>query len=192
MGIGISSIRSFAKCSDGNFAVIAAIAALPVIGMAGLALDYTRMVRAEQQLQAGVDAALFAAAVDGGTPAAMAISARNYITSNVEAVGIAVETMVDTHRLKIVAKYRLPLPVLAAFGRPDTEIAASGELTGFAPIRRTGIDGTASRQEFRAMRREFRRRLSKLSRYQRERALKILQSRMRENRTSAHRYYLSE
>ena len=58
----IANVRAFARCERGNFGIIFALAAVPVLGVAGMALDYSRISSTRENLQASVDAAITAAA----------------------------------------------------------------------------------------------------------------------------------
>ena len=60
----ISKSLQFLKACGGNLAPITALAAIPIIAAAGLAIDYGRGVRAATELQALADAAVLAAAGD--------------------------------------------------------------------------------------------------------------------------------
>ncbi len=51
-----SSLRDFRRAQDGNIAIIFALASLPVIGLMGAAIDYSRANSARTALQAALDA----------------------------------------------------------------------------------------------------------------------------------------
>ncbi|MGA2125578.1 MAG: pilus assembly protein TadG-related protein [Xanthobacteraceae bacterium] len=55
-------IRSFGTATDGNVAIIFAIALLPVVGALGIGIDYARGNRVRSELQTALDAAVLAAA----------------------------------------------------------------------------------------------------------------------------------
>ena len=55
-------LRSFLQCTRGNVALMAALAAIPLIGAAGVAVDLAQKNSAEARLQAVVDAAILAGA----------------------------------------------------------------------------------------------------------------------------------
>lgn len=78
--------RRWIRCSKGNFAVVTALAAVPVIGAAGVAVDYIRSNRAETQVQAALDSAVLAgvsAAADQETVASTYFAA-NFPLDGVE------------------------------------------------------------------------------------------------------------
>jgi Flp pilus assembly protein TadG len=73
-------IRSFGTATDGNVAIIFALALLPVVGALGVGLDYARGNRVRSELQSALDAAVLAAAKQ---PAAQqATTAGNVFTAN--------------------------------------------------------------------------------------------------------------
>ncbi|MGL4488763.1 MAG: TadE/TadG family type IV pilus assembly protein, partial [Rhizobiaceae bacterium] len=59
-----SSVASFAKDRNGNFAVMFAIASIPVVMGVGIAIDFTRMLNAKTQMQDALDVALLSTAKD--------------------------------------------------------------------------------------------------------------------------------
>lgn len=60
-----ASIRGFAADRGGNFAMLSAIAMLPLLGAAGLAIDYTNLSRARSDFQQAMDSAVLAVAREG-------------------------------------------------------------------------------------------------------------------------------
>ena len=128
----------------GNFGVIFAVVAMPLLALAGLGFDYARMSHAESQLQASVDAAINAAAGERGTVAAMQRTVADFIESNYDGKGVSVRTTVDTYAMRVEAKQQLPMGVLAAIGKPSVEIRVQAKLTSTTPLRRTGAPVTAS------------------------------------------------
>lgn len=61
------SIRSFIRDSRGNVAILFGLAAIPVIGMVGVALDYNRATNVHQKLQHALDATSLALAREVGS-----------------------------------------------------------------------------------------------------------------------------
>jgi Putative Flp pilus-assembly TadE/G-like/von Willebrand factor type A domain len=59
-------LRAFARDGLGNVAIVSAIAAVPMIGMVGAAVDYMRMSAARAHVQTVLDSATMAGAVSGG------------------------------------------------------------------------------------------------------------------------------
>src|SRR5262245_37414412 len=58
--------KSFCANRDGNFAMMFGIALIPIAGVIGAALDYSRGNGMRAALQASLDSAVLAAAIDGG------------------------------------------------------------------------------------------------------------------------------
>lgn len=136
----LSILSRFWRNERGNFAIIFSLSAIPVLGIAGIALDYSRISAAEDRLQAAVDAGLLAAATEAGSRTSdMQLLAAGFIEANMGDVPVEVNTTIDSHKIRIVAKHELVLPVLAAIGKPVTEIAAEGELVSAAPLKSNGV-----------------------------------------------------
>jgi uncharacterized membrane protein len=130
-----SDARKFAGCERGNFGIIFALVAVPVLGIAGAALDYSRISSTKESLQASVDAAITAAAASGGQAEAMQNMVSDFVLANFEGEGVKVTTMVNSNNMRVEARYTLDMPVLAAVGRPQVEITASAEVESNAPRR---------------------------------------------------------
>lgn len=137
---GPKTIRRFWRDERGNFAIIFSLAAIPVVALAGMALDYSRISAAEDRLQAAVDSGLLAAAGEAGSRTSdMQLLAASFIEANMGDVPVDVKTTIDHHRIRIEASHELALPVLAAIGKPVTEIVVTGELTSAAPLKSNGV-----------------------------------------------------
>jgi hypothetical protein len=69
-------MRSFFKNTSGNFGILAALMLVPVIGAAGLALDYSNALTVKTRIQGAADAAALAAVAESsiGVKQAMAMS----------------------------------------------------------------------------------------------------------------------
>ncbi|WP_375589122.1 pilus assembly protein TadG-related protein [Hoeflea alexandrii] len=69
-------MRSFFKNTSGNFGILAALMMVPVIGAAGLALDYSNALTVKTRIQGAADAAALAAVAESsiGVKQAMAMS----------------------------------------------------------------------------------------------------------------------
>lgn len=80
------TMKRFLKDRAGNFGVLAALLLVPVIGVAGLALDYTNALSIKGRIQGAADAAALAAVAESspGVKEAMAMSGDGEI-----AVGVA-------------------------------------------------------------------------------------------------------
>jgi Putative Flp pilus-assembly TadE/G-like len=131
----IRHARIFAGCERGNFGIVFALVAVPVLGIAGMALDYSRISSTKASLQASVDAAITAAAAAGGRVEAMQTTVSDFIAANFQGEGVKVTTTVNSNDMRVEARYMLDLPVLAALGKPQVEITASAEVESAAPLR---------------------------------------------------------
>lgn len=60
-------LRQLITDKSGNFALMTALLALPLIGVGGIAVDYTRALTQKNQIQEAADAAVLAAAASGKT-----------------------------------------------------------------------------------------------------------------------------
>lgn len=58
----IKKLRAFLANQTGNFAGLMAVASLPLMGSIGVAVDFSRMYRAQSEMQQAVDSAVLAAA----------------------------------------------------------------------------------------------------------------------------------
>jgi Flp pilus assembly protein TadG len=76
----IGTAASFVKADRGNVAMMFALAALPILGAVGAAIDYTREVNARSAMQAAIDATALMLAQDAPTltAAQLASKAQSY------------------------------------------------------------------------------------------------------------------
>lgn len=94
-------LTRFGKSRSGNFAAIAALAILPMVATAGLAVDYSVAMSAKNSLQSAADAGALAAAklskskVSGANQAAIAETVREFFGPNTEAAGAVVKVATD-------------------------------------------------------------------------------------------------
>ena len=129
------TLRAFVSCRRGNFGIILALVAMPVLGIAGLALDYSRISSAKDRLQSSVDSAIVAAAASGAEVAQMQAIVAEFVEVNFGEAGVAVETTINSHDMRVEATYALNLALLSAIGRPQAQIVAQAELKSEAPLR---------------------------------------------------------
>jgi len=121
-----AGIVRFARDPCGNFAIIASLAALPVAGIAGLALDYSHVRMAEQRLQSAVDAAAIAGVAAAGEPVArLQALVADFVDANTQGMGASVETTVNGSRMTVVASVDVATPLLGIVSRPVTRVNAS-------------------------------------------------------------------
>lgn len=129
------TLRAFVSCRRGNFGIIFALAAVPVLGIAGLALDYSRISSAKDRLQLSVDSAIVAAAASGAEVAQMQAIVADFVEVNFGEAGVEVETTVNSYDMRVEATYALDLALLSAIGKPQAQIVAQAELQSEAPLR---------------------------------------------------------
>jgi Flp pilus assembly protein TadG len=165
-------LKRFAGNERGNFAIIGALCAIPLVGVAGLALDYSRIASTKERLQASVDAAIIAAAASGGGVNDMQLLAADMVEANFTEGDVKVETVVDTYRMRLEARYFLDLPVMAVVGKPETEIVVTAEVTSETPLRGGAIDAPAAnkdlQKQIKSARRQFSQSLRQLPRHMRD------------------------
>ena len=79
----VRKASSFGKATDGNVAMILAIAAIPTVSVMGMAIDYTRAVSARSAMQEAADSAALMVAQDAAnlTPAQLTTKAQSYFSS---------------------------------------------------------------------------------------------------------------
>ncbi len=122
-----SAFRAFRCDHGGNFAVIMALAAVPLVGAAGLAVDYANVSRSHSELQNALDAAVLAVAQRGdkiSDEEARNIAA-SFLTGNLSgAYRNMVVTRNDTS-VTLSAETSLPLSFGGVFGWDEASIAAS-------------------------------------------------------------------
>ncbi len=129
------TLRAFISCRRGNFGIIFALAAVPVLGIAGLALDYSRISSAKDRLQSSVDSAIVAAAASGAEVAQMQAIVADFVEVNFGEAGVAVKTTINSHDMRVEATYVLDLALMSAVGKPQAQIVAQAELQSESPLR---------------------------------------------------------
>ncbi|MCB1462780.1 MAG: hypothetical protein KDJ90_10240 [Nitratireductor sp.] len=146
----------------GNFAVIFAVCLVPVMALAGAAVDYSRIRSAQGTLQDAADAGALAAAAGGKTDAQRQQTAEDFVHANAPGLAASVKTIVDTHDLTVEVTALLPLPVLSAFGKPETLIRVTSQVESVVPFsgRNVIVDG----DEFERRADELRRRVARTTR----------------------------
>jgi Flp pilus assembly protein TadG len=105
--MGIASIlaqivrkaSTFGRARDGNVAVIVVIAAIPMVSVMGMAIDYTRAVSARSAMQEAADAAALMVAQDAATltPAQLTTKAQTYFNALYKANDVTSLSVVATY-----------------------------------------------------------------------------------------------
>jgi uncharacterized membrane protein len=128
-------IGRFGRCERGNFAIIAALVAVPLFGVAGLALDYARIHAAQDKLQTAVDSAALAAAASGEPVHVMQSIVNDFVKANFGDESVEIKTEIGVDKLEVKAHFRIATPILAAAGQPRSDIVARAEIMSPEPLR---------------------------------------------------------
>lgn len=140
-------LRRFAGDARGNVAIIATIAALPLMIGAGIAIDYARIARSNSALQVAVDAAALAVASSGkssmeglnNTQKAarkkeLEDLAKRFLTANYKAGGAELTVRVDVTDMDVTVEGTEPFPTtlmnLAGINAVDIGARATVNLPG--------------------------------------------------------------
>jgi Flp pilus assembly protein TadG len=96
-----NSVRRFAAAQGGNITIIFALTTIPVIGLVGAAVDYSRANSAKTAMQAAIDATalMLSKEVSGLTPTQMATKANAYFAAlfhRTEVTGITITPVYTT------------------------------------------------------------------------------------------------
>jgi hypothetical protein len=130
-----------AKDLDGGVAVIFALALLPCLGLAGAAIDYSRVANIRTKLEGGLDAALLAGAkeaLDKNEPQVSAARVdqvfRNVVGSDAQTFlkNVTVETVIRDGARRAVANYTAEVPTVFApslIGMERVPLAGRAEVT---------------------------------------------------------------
>jgi len=125
---GVHSVcRAFWRDRRGNFAVIMALAAVPLVGAAGLAVDYAHMSRSRSELQNALDAAVLAVAQRGDkiSDAEARSIAASFLTGNLSEAYRDMEVERNGTSVMLSAQTPMPLSFGGLFGWNEVNIAAS-------------------------------------------------------------------
>ena len=128
------TFRKLAGHPDGNVSIFFAIAALPLLLAAGMAIDYIRIARVQTELQAATDSAALATAMaETGDPNEKKIAGANYFKSNsmnAELEGVAPTIAVNGDKITITASVAYPTTFMALAGIYTMTIDAASEVEG--------------------------------------------------------------
>ena len=125
---------SFLADRRGNFAMIFAIAAIPILVAAGAAVDISRAYIVENRLKAALDAAALAVGgMTGKTQAELETVAQAYFNANYPADKLGVPGSVSVvqsgNTVMLSAAAELPTSIMGIVGINTLDIGASSEVT---------------------------------------------------------------
>lgn len=118
----------FKDCQEGNIAIFASLLLLPVLMLAGVGVEYSRISNQQKVLQSTLDYV----PVDPRYAARYRRNAERYLEGFIHANSgrQSAEVNIELHRnmLKIEAKDEIDTPLLGIMGQEKTEITASLEV----------------------------------------------------------------
>ena len=107
-------LQRFRNADQGNVGMVFALSLLPVVGMAGGALDYTRATTTRQKLQAATDmAALGAATANSVSSDAQRIALAQTLFKANDTSGAAVSASVAGDKVTVVADARVKTTLMS-------------------------------------------------------------------------------
>ena len=126
----------------GNVAVVFGLAAIPILGLAGVALDYTRASHFRSELQSAVDASALAGAIQISgisttVDAYMEASLPGGLTPN----GVTYTLDLQPDTVTVSAKATVPTTIAAIF-RDEMPVSASATASRGNPVRIVDVSVT--------------------------------------------------
>ena len=128
-------LKKFITANNGNIAVIAGLAMLPLMGVIGLAIDYSQISRHKGSLQHALDAAALATTTQLGKSSnnkALQKFARNYFNVNLHGIDpqkvqfdYDKQNRADGFSMRLSASYRYDLQIGGLFGKKHQLISAT-------------------------------------------------------------------
>ncbi|EKF18011.1 hypothetical protein NA2_15057 [Nitratireductor pacificus pht-3B] len=123
----MAALRKFGADRAGNFAMIAAVAMLPLVGIAGFAVDYSNMSRVRVQLQQALDSAVLAVAQKGSkiSDAEAEGIAERFMSGNLDPKYIDLQVLRSGTSVTVQAKVDVGLYFGGVLGRKSMPVSAS-------------------------------------------------------------------
>lgn len=119
-------LGAFRRCNRGNVAILFALSAVPLFGVAGMALDYARAVDGRTQLQTALDGAVLAGAVAAGEEISTAQNFFDAAVAHYDLDGAAANFTFGTDgALSGAAHAVVPSTLLKVMNIADVEIGAN-------------------------------------------------------------------
>ncbi len=120
--------KRFFKNEDGNFAVIMALALVPVMGAVGAGYDYSMMATKQVKLQKAADTALLAAARDANSSTEFYRLAENYFNANYHGKEIEYKAKASPENVSIRINDRYETAVMGIMGIPYLDMEVYSEV----------------------------------------------------------------
>lgn len=122
-----TALGAFAGDRAGNFAMLTALAAVPILGAAGLAVDYANTSRMKVELQQALDAAVLAVAQRGDniSEAEARQVASAYLTGNLANAYTDMQVLRDGTAVTLSARTSVPLAFGGLFGYDKWPVRAA-------------------------------------------------------------------
>ncbi|MCC2097898.1 MAG: hypothetical protein KDJ29_13450 [Hyphomicrobiales bacterium] len=133
---GTRMFGRFLRDRDGAVAIMFALCFIAIIGIVGLALDYSRAATERENLQSATDAAVQAAAVTPGTAAEREKVFNNMLDAHLagsgtlHAIRAAVSIDPSTNKVTATVRAKIKTSIMAAVGFNTMDIAVDSEMLG--------------------------------------------------------------
>ena len=133
----LSTVRRLIENQEGGVAITFALALVPLLGLAGTALDYNRAIKARTHMQAAADAAALAAAKATGEfsareQMALAVLAQQLGSQVIPAYQPAVTQQLENGReaaIRVTVRASVPTTLLNAIGIRNIDVGAEANAT---------------------------------------------------------------
>ncbi len=133
----LSRVKAFAKNEEGSIAIYFTIIALPLMGLIGASVDYTRVTMHDSKLQSTLEQSIVGITRDSFKSSD---EMKNYIVSlaaaNTRSTTIEGAITVNDNVLRVELRDVVKTPVLNVIGRSEFEVEAHVNLT-IAPVETT-------------------------------------------------------
>src|SRR5215204_5581388 len=132
-------LQRFRNADQGNVGMVFALSLLPVVGMAGGALDYTRATTTRQKLQAATDmAALGAATANSVSSDAQRIALAQSLFKANDTSGAMVSASVAGDKVTVVADARVKTTLMSVMQVSEIALSGASTFSGSADFRAVG------------------------------------------------------
>ena len=119
---------SFLKNTGGNVALMVGLAAVPLFGVAGIAVDYSNSLRQQADLAAAVDSAALAAASLQTTSDSLRVkAAQDFFSENYPHTNASLSVEVGQDSVRVNATDNVNATISKVFGLDDLNISAMAE-----------------------------------------------------------------